>query len=479
MGVSLSKNIATAATEAIAKVSNNIVQNVKLSTDQTQIISVSDVDGDVVISGNTFTQKAAVNIKSLMNTLIQEDIQQALAAEMAQACKSIVSGLNLFQVADAQNQINLLVKASIELINTVSQTCMSSIEQTQVITITRVKGSVYIQGNLSQQFADILGSCVQDAVSKNSILQNLQARIDQSAASTAIGLDIWQLVVLVLIVMGIPVVAVIGGVAVAGRYLFPLSVAAGIGCLVAWRSWTEETIYSHAFSPLIKYTETCVPQSKGSSVAFASASAAAQACKSDATCKAFDWQGAIIGADGSSSAIQPQTTFYSDVGSICESSVKSSPDRSSLLRMPKMAKGRGPPGRFDADVYLDVETTNYYFLDLESRQWQKQGSFAHSGARSQIDWGTSAPAPTSQGVVGSLFVVYSATNPIYFHVYVKNPDGWKLTALPFPGPGLIANASSNINVSGFTTIQRKQWLVNIGIAFLTIGVLGSAKAFKK
>lgn len=58
MGSAVSKNITKAATEAVAKVSNNIIQDSKLTTDQTQIISVSDVDGDVNISGNTFTQKS-------------------------------------------------------------------------------------------------------------------------------------------------------------------------------------------------------------------------------------------------------------------------------------------------------------------------------------------------------------------------------------------------------------------------------------
>jgi hypothetical protein len=120
MGSAISKNITNAATAAIAKVSNNIIVTTKLSTDQTQIISVTDVDGDVHISDNTFTQKANINIKSLLNALIQESVQQDLTMQIAQACKSIVSGLNMFQFPNAQNEINLFLKASVELMNTIS-----------------------------------------------------------------------------------------------------------------------------------------------------------------------------------------------------------------------------------------------------------------------------------------------------------------------------------------------------------------------
>jgi hypothetical protein len=57
-------------------------------------------------------------------------------------------------------------------------------------------------------------------------------------------------------------------------------------------------------------------------------------------------------------------------------------------------------------------------------------------------------------------------------VYVKNPDGWKLYTPPLKGPGLIADVPENINVSGFTTIKRKKWLLYFSGALLTVGILG-------
>lgn len=481
MGSAVSKNITQATTEAIAKVSNNIITSTKLSTDQSQIISVTDVDGDVHISGNTFTQKANINMKSLMNALVQEDIQQALTMEIAQTCKSIVSGLNIFQFPDAQNDINLLLKASSELLNTMSLYCASSMTENQVITVSRVKGNVYITNNVMTQIADIFQSCVQDAVSKNTIFQKLQAKIDQSATAKAEGLDLWQLIILIALILGIPLVSIVGGVAVVGRYLFPLSILLGAGCLVAYYKWVEETVYSHAFSPLIRNLLNCNGKPLSTTTtSFPNSTSAAQACANNIYCKAFDWQGAVIDSQGNHISFSPpQTTFYGSIGPGCEEAIKTSPDHSKVFRNPIFLKGNGFPTKVDGDVYLDTTTTNYYFFDHSIRQWIKQGSFAHSdfSSRNSIDWGTIRPTQTTQGIAGSMYIYYAPSDPVFFHIYIKNPDGWKLYPPPLKGPGLIPDTPSNINVSGFTTIKQKQWLLYTGGALLVIGIIGTVVAF--
>jgi hypothetical protein len=481
MGSAVSKNITRAATEAVAKVANNLITTTKLTTDQTQVISVTDVDGDVHISGNNFTQKATINMKSLMNSLVQEDTQQVLTMDIAQACKSIVSGLNIFQFANAQNEINLFLKASAELMNTISLSCAGSLSENQVITVSRVKGNVYIEGNVISQMADIFQSCIQDAVSKNTVFQQLQEKIDQSAIAKAEGLNLWQIIILIAIVLGIPFISVVGGIAVVGRYLFPLSILAGAGCLVAYYTWVEESVYSHAFSALIRNLPNCNAQPLvANATSYPNSTAAAQACADNRSCVAFDWQGAVIDELGNHVSFNPpQTTFYSSVSLGCEQAIKSFPDHSKVFRNPIFVKGNGPPTKAEGDVYLDVTTANYYFFDQMSRQWNRQGSFAHSDftTRNSINWGTIVPTATTQGVAGSIYVYYSPNNPIYFHVYVKNPDAWTLYTPPLKGPGLIPDVPANINVTGFTTIKYREWLLYLGGALLIVGVLGSVVAF--
>lgn len=483
MGSAVSKNITKAATETIARVSSSIIEKTKLSTDQTQIISVTDVDGDVVISGNTFTQKANINIKSLLNALVQEAIQQDLTMQIAQACKSIVSGLNLFQFPNAQNEINLFLKASAELMTTISQSCIASVSENQEIKVTRIKGEVYIKDNVMSEMTNIFGSCVQNAVSKNSIFQHLQEKIDQTATAKAEGLDLWQIIILILIVLGIPFISAIGGMAVLGRYLFPLSIVAGAGCFAVYYTWVDETVYSHAFSPLLRNLPNCNAQPlAATSNAYSNSSAAAQACANNRNCVAFDWQGVVIDEFGNHSSFKPpQTTFYSSVGPGCEQVIKNSPDHSNLFRYPSFKKGTGIPTRVNGDVYLDTSTSDYYFFDQNTLQWSKQGSFAHSDftSRNSIDWGTIPPTSSTQGIPGSIYVHYAASNPVYFHVYVKNPDSWKLYSSPLKGPGLIPNTPASINVTGFTTIKHKNWLLYLGGALLVVGILGSVVSFTK
>jgi hypothetical protein len=481
MGSAVSKNITKAATEAVARVSSTIIQDTKLSTDQTQIISVTDVDGDVHISDATLTQKANINMKSLFNVMAQESIQQDLTMQIAQACKSIVSGLNIFQFPNAQNEINLFLKASSELMTTISQSCISKVSENQVITIKRTKGSVYIDHTVMSQMAEILGSCVEEAVSTNSIFQRLQEKIDQSATAKAEGLDLWQIIILIAIVLGIPFISVVGGLAVLGRYLFPLSIVAGAGCLVAYYTWIDETVYSHAFSTLIRNLPNCNPQPLSTtSNNYPNSTAAAQACANNKNCVAFDWQGVVIDQLGNHTSFNPpQTTFYGSIGPGCEQAIINSPDHSKVFRSPIFIKGVGPPTKAEGDVYLDSATTNYYFFDIDNRTWIKQGSFAHSDftSRNSVNWGVVLPTPSTQGIAGSIYVYYDSSNPIYFHVYVKNPDVWKLYTPPLRGPGLIPDAPVNINVTGFTTIKHRNWLMYLGGALLVVGILGSVVAF--
>jgi hypothetical protein len=266
-----------------------------------------------------------------------------------------------------------------------------------------------------------------------------------------------------------------------GRYVFPLSVIAGAGCLAGYYTWVDETAYLHAFSPLIRNLPNCNAKTLApTSLNYATYMAASDACTKNRNCVAFDWQGMQIGELGEHKALkQPQTTFYGSVAPNCEKTIASTPDASKVFRFPIFIKGTGAPTKAEGDVYLDTTTTDYYFFDTDTRTWLKQGAFAHDGFTSQnsIDWGTIIPTPSTQGVPGSIYVYYAVSDPVYFHVYVKNPDGWKKYETPLKGPGLIPDAPANLNVTGFTTIKRKKWLLYLGGSLLVVGILGSIVSF--
>jgi hypothetical protein len=478
MGSSFSKNISKTITQSIAKVSSDVISQTQLTSNQSQFITISDTDGDVVISGDNFTQKATINIQSLLDTLSKENVRQNLTYEIAQACKSVVSGLNLLQFPNAENEMNAFFKASAELINDVSQTCQASVSQSQSITVTRTKGSVFVVNDLTSQLSDILGTCVEKAVNNNSVFQQLKEKINQQATSEAKGLDLTQIIILILVILGVPVVSVIGGLTVVGRYTFPLSIVVGAGCLLLYNSWTDESMYSHAFSPLIRnYPNMCNSTILTSSTAYPDSTSASKACLNNRSCKAFDWMGTYGQTSTGNPAYltPPQTIFYKTVGKACESSITNSTDNSPVFRRPVFIKGVGPPSKRQGDVYMDTVTTKYYFFDSALNVWKEQGSFAHSDftSRNSIDWGTILPTQSTQAIAGSLYVYYDAGNPAFFSTYLKTPQGWKLYPGKLKGPGMIAAVPSKINVTGFTTIRHKEWLLYLGGSLLAIGLLGS------
>ena len=151
MGASASKNINKVVTKTVATVSTDIVQNTKISQDSTQIISVSNVDGDVFISGNKFTQVAKINMISLLDALSSDQAQQELVTLLAQEAKSLTSGLNIGQISYAENNMNTLLEATSKLLTTIGQTCKNQVSQTQKIKVERIVGNVYIQNNIFSQ----------------------------------------------------------------------------------------------------------------------------------------------------------------------------------------------------------------------------------------------------------------------------------------------------------------------------------------
>ena len=206
MGASVSKNVSDAVTRAVAKVSSNIIQNTQLSQDMAQVVSVRNVHGDVHISGNTFTQRATVNMHALLDALSTEAAQQSIMQELAQEAKSVTSGLNLGQFSDAQNTMNLLMEATINLLTTISQTCNAFSRQHQTIVVKRVSGNVYIQDNVFQQIYNMLQNCTEQAASNNRLLQDLSSKLSQTASAKSEGISGWILVALLAVFIGIPVV---------------------------------------------------------------------------------------------------------------------------------------------------------------------------------------------------------------------------------------------------------------------------------
>lgn len=478
MGASFSQNVIDSVTKAISTLSTTIIQSTQLTEDSTQLISVKDINGDVHITGNTFTQTATINMQALMTSLQTAEAQQSLIQELTQEAKSLISGLNIGQFADATNTLNTLIDAELSIVVQIGQTCAVGANQYQEIIVERVKGNVYIQNNVFNQMFNIVQNCVQNVVSNNKSIQDAINKAAQSASSSAKGISEWAAVLIVALVFGLPVVGGIAGGIYALKYIFPVFIIVGAVLLGVyfWKSTTD--IQLTGYSTLISKTPVCLfkPAEQKPQSSYKTQNDASNACMSNSDCQAFDWVAGEVQKDGSLKPYPaPQTFFYSSVSGKCQSSIK--PDAVNILYTPQMFQGAGSPTTVqiqnpnNGDVFLDTLTTDWYQLD--SGVWKLKNTFTHSF--NKASWGTVAPDLIQSASVNDVYIYTNAHNPSIFTLYRVDPQlKWKAEQ-QFPGPGLIPDATAlpYTNTSGFKVIERNQLWLYGGIAFLAVGIIGT------
>lgn len=477
MGASVSKNISNAVTKAIAKVSSEIIQKTELSQDQGQIISVKNVHRDVHISGNTFTQKATINMKSLLDALSREDSQQRILMELAQQAKSITSGLNLGQYADAQNIMNILIEATVNLLTTIRQTCSAFSKQFQEVEVKRISGNVYITGNVFNQIYNILQDCSEKAVADSELIQNLTNKLSQSASATSEGLSGWVLVALLAVILGLPIFGVVIGGTIFLKFIFPIILFIGIVLLVLYYTnvKSKDVMKLVGFSSLIQNTPSCLYSlSNQPSTQPKTSIEASNMCLADTNCRAFDWKGANIKENGQSEEIFPVTNFYSNISKQCMKNIPS--DHVLLLRSPILFQGDNEPNEIanskKGDIYLNT-TNGTWFQKIIG--WEPMGVLTHNF--NKILWGHIKPDTIkSSNVENDVYVYTDAKNPLYFYIYRFKNGNWQLDQ-KIRGPGLVPSTPSIINTSGFKQLERPNWMFYSGIICLIIGTGGTGLTF--
>lgn len=478
MGASFSQNVIDSITKTISTISTTIIQSSELSQDSTQIISVKDIDGDVHITGNQFTQTATINMQALMSSLQTAEAQQALIQELTQDSKSLISGLNIGQFADATNTLNTLIQAELSIVTQIGQTCATGQNQYQEIIVERVKGNVYIQNNIFNQMVNIVQNCVQNVVTNDKSIQEAINKASQSASSSAKGISEWAAAIIAGIIFGLPVVAgVVGGI-YALKYIFPVFIIVGAVFLVVyyWKSTIDMKLTG--YSSLINSTPACLfkPTDQKPQNSYETQNEASSFCLSNSECKAFDWVAGEVQTDGSLKPYPtPQTFFYSDVSNMCESSIKK--DAVTILYNPQMFQFSGPPTTVtipktnNGDIYLDTKTTEWY--QLVQGVWKLKNKFTDSF--NEVSWGTSTPELLQNVAENDVYIYTNPHNPSTFTLYrFNNHSKWKVDG-NFVGPGLIPNATAlpYTNTSGFKVVERNQiWLYG-GIAFLAVGIIGT------
>lgn len=487
MGASLSTNIANIVTSAVATASSQVIQSTKLSDNQSQIISVKDVGGDVNITGNKFSQTAVINLEAMLSALATAEMRQAIIRDMAQQTKSLISGLNLAQFTDASNTLNTLVAAEIRVLNEIYQSCLVEGQQFQEIVVERVAGNVFIQNNVFDQIYNVFEKCVQSTVLNNKTLQDAIEKFEQTSSSSAQGLSEWALVAGIAGLIGIPVVgAVVGGV-VALKYLFPIMLIVGLVLVGVyyWRTTTEMQLTG--YSSTISKTPACesLPPNPEPTPTFQTQKEAADACLKNSKCQAFDWVSGTVQQNGIfQPTLPPRTVFYDQVSKACQAAIK--PDTSRVMYTPSLFSGPAIPLSIptaqEGDVFMDTDTTEWFQLIKDV--WETKGILTRVPFR-EAAWGVKLPVISKDTKVSDVYFYTDQQNPVYFDVYRAKLDSdntlkWVLDQ-KIPGPGLVPRAlpQENMNTSGFKTDQRNSWFLYVGIAAIIIGAGGTFWSWRK
>jgi len=480
MGQSSSKNIINAVTKSIATVTANIIQKTQLSTDQSQIISVMDVEGDVVITGNRFTQTAQLNMKALFDALNTEAAQQQIVTQLGQEAKSLISGLNILQFAKAENVMSTLVDASINLISNISETCGVGGQQFQNITIERVKGDVLIQNNVFDQVSNIFQDCASKAVANSSTIQTLSQQLNQLSTSQAKGISPLFIALIVAAIIGIPVLGVVTIGTSILKYIFPLMLlASAILFVLYYRSGTDEMDII-GFSTFIENSPICNAELLAKT-RYDTAAQAANGCAVNSMCQAFDFKTDFT-IDGVNTPVTgDNTAHYTSVSPQCKASLGQ--DKAPVLVTPKnIFKGDGSPAGLTesalGDLYFDTVSAQWYQKDATG--WNLGGKVTEI-PYSSLDVGTISPLQDPSVIPNvqenSVYVFLEKSYYRNFIVYRFVGGQWTLEKRIPGAKALFGNTTLN-NSSGFKYQAKSTWMLYTAIALLIIGVIGTVYAYR-
>jgi hypothetical protein len=381
--------------------------------------------------------------------------------------------LNIGQFSSAENDVNVLINTSIELVTSISQTCSTLAQQEQRIIIENTIGSVVIENNLFEQVLNLFQTCLQTSISNSEALQAIVLKLQQDSSATSQGLSEWALVAILALLIGAPTV----GALVIGKeildYMFPILLIAGVVMIIVYYYTKKQSIPIKAYSTFIENTPAClsVPTTQNPVFDFKTVESAGNYCMNKSDCMAYDWKGLNITQSGNYSFVDPpQSKFYTSVSSDCRTSITE--DNVNMIRSPSIHVGEGSPpaqitGLHSGDCWIDTKTSNWY--QLVNNWILKDVLVKNSFTKLTIQ--DKQPDSTQTGIIGEIVIVYTETDPGNFKIY--SYDGTWQIKQPVTGPGFFSDSPSVVNASGIKEKIGTDWLLYGGIGAIIVGAGGT------
>jgi hypothetical protein len=462
MGSSISKNVVNFVSDIITTTTNEVLLKQEVNNNQSLIIRIHDTEGDVNIHDNVFEQRATVSIKALQTTLLNTEINQKIDQQIAQAAKSVISGINLLQFSNAENTIDNLIKACIEIKNTTLQTCLSSTNQNINIIVEYTKGNVNISNIKTKQMAVVFNECVQNATNSNKTIQDVITKLDQAASATSEGFSLWAIagIIIGIVLIGGGSFAI--GVTAVTKIVFPATlIASCISGVLYFTLTTNPTILSYGYvDKLLSENSNCEVSSKATE-SVATSTLASEKCL-NGNFSAYEWNNG-------------KAIFYDQkIGQACINSYTyENKDKTPLIS--NLVYKKGEHDTLDSDqintLRLNTSNNKLWFYD-NSKQWKEIGTFSNTINWDNID-------PSGKGSEGNLFINYEK-NKLFKYDGTKwieqcnsnNNDKDCKIMQNIPTNSI----NSNVEKSKFVGFKRdglrKKWLLYLAIGLFVVGVIG-------
>ena len=468
MGGSSSKNVTSLTMKALMNVTTKMFNKQTVKSIQSQGVVIENAKQ---VDIGSINQSITMNVQteSLLKSLSTTNAQQNLIAQVTQAAQSLTKGINIFNFADASNELDEYLEQSMNILTSVSQLCEANLATTQSIVIEKVD-MVHIGSINQESIANIWNKCVVDAVSNTTAVQKMQTTIDQSAKATVIGINPWMFFILAALV----IIAVILGIVFEGsvisklivNLIFPGIMIAGIVFIVLWsKSKGKFTYMMTGFFDGTKGLSGKVATTSNDDYDTAAAKA------KDGGYDGFSWVGYDVDVNSGiiTKKAQPVATFYSKV----YTDPNNIPQYKNikLFTAPNILVGADAPKANTpggvGDAYIATSNSTLW-ENKKNVGWSPISTFNKGKPSGKMAVGQGAPPAANRA---SLNTYMDISNPksLYFYSW----DGkWSEKPELVDGPGYKTAVPSPFNAAGIKKSLEKKWELYVGISCMVLGFVG-------
>jgi len=463
MGIATSSNVQLMLVKDNQELISSIIQQSLNTNNQSQIIDISNIHGDVTITGMNQSQTSTLNMRGVFDASTTDNAQRSFASSTTQSAKSLVKDLNLGSASAASNQVMQYIEVASKIAATIHQTCGNTLTQLQNISISNIAGNVSLTRTGQEQVATSLATCFGKVVSETSAVSDLALKNEQVASASSIGLNMFTILIFIVIFL------VGGGMPLLLGYknlvIFGILAAIGIGIASSGYYTSSQDMKMTIFSPTIRKSCTS-PDAIPATEQYETIEQVGKACL-DKGYAAFDYIGYETSKDGRDvTAVNdpPKVLFYKSIPKDCTAPFTSQ-DHVQLIHIPKYGSGSGGP-KIDPtgniyDIWLDTDTSDWYVFE---EVWRLRGRFSTLFDKPKAPAAWVVPNVTVSPQTATIFVEPTiAANPALWRV--RFADVTKIA----PGPGMFTIQPKYNNVSGY---KYTKWNLPTILGGLALGMAG-------